>query len=80
MCIAPGSFHPYHWRRGDTRASGLWQGTRTGAGGTASLKHILAATHGSMDNKSLPCVIFKAIMNLTNVFTTYVVVALLVNI
>jgi len=32
-------------------ASGLWLGTRTGPGGTATLTEIfLAAAHGSMDN------------------------------
>ena len=34
-------------------ASGLWLGTRTGAGDNATLaKSFLAATHGSMDNRS----------------------------
>ena len=32
-------------------ANGLWLGTRTGAGGTATITEIfLAAAHGSMDN------------------------------
>ena len=36
-------------------ASGLWLGTRTGVGGTATLTEsfFLAAAHGSMDNSSL---------------------------
>ena len=34
-------------------ASDIWLGTWTGAGGTATLAEaILAAAHGSMDNKS----------------------------
>ena len=34
--------------------SGLWLGTRTGAGGTATLTEsfFLAAAHGSIDNRS----------------------------
>ena len=41
-------------RRLDTRASGLWLGTRTGVGGTAKLTEsffFLAAAHGSMGNR-----------------------------
>ena len=35
-------------------ASGLWLGTRTGAGGTATLtESFLAAVHGSMDSRIL---------------------------
>ena len=33
--------------------SGLWLGTRTGAGGTAKLKAFLAAVHVSMDSRSV---------------------------